>query len=201
MIVKASLFRQLETVKSCLDHSPKKSVSGHPLTVNMLKSLKLLQKEHESTFIIFFHHSKTTWFGKYLSQIYGKSYLCFVTHWLPMTGILFDIVRIYHLRLKCNHLKSEKSFVIVFLPFLESPWNFRHFDDEDYFIATLSPKLQTLKELFRPLSKKHRFRTPFDSEHVKSSQTLAKGAWEQFSHIFSSLWENMIWKISPSVIC
>ena len=35
-------------------------------------------------------------------------------------------------------------------------------------------KLQTVKDLVRPLSKKHRFRTPFESEHDKGSQTLGK---------------------------
>ena len=43
-------------------------------------------------------------------------------------------------------------------------------------IATLFRKLQTVKDLGRPLFKKHRFRTPFDSQHVKGSQTLAKCA-------------------------
>ena len=43
-------------------------------------------------------------------------------------------------------------------------------------IATLFRKLQTVKDLVRPLSKKHRFRTPFDSQHVKGSQTLVKSA-------------------------
>ena len=37
-------------------------------------------------------------------------------------------------------------------------------------VATLFRKLQTGKDLFRPVSKKHHFRTNFDSEHVKGSQ-------------------------------
>ena len=41
-------------------------------------------------------------------------------------------------------------------------------------IATLFRKLENVKDLARPLSKKHLFRTPFDSEHVKVSQTLVK---------------------------
>ena len=41
-------------------------------------------------------------------------------------------------------------------------------------IANVFPKLQTVKNLVRPLSKKHRFRTRFDSQHVKSSQIFAK---------------------------
>ena len=43
-------------------------------------------------------------------------------------------------------------------------------------IATLFRKIQTVKHLFRPLSKKHRIRTPFDGQHIKGCQTLAKGA-------------------------
>ena len=43
-------------------------------------------------------------------------------------------------------------------------------------IATLFRKLHTAKDLVRPLSKKQRFRTPFDSQHAKGSQTLVKSA-------------------------
>ena len=43
-------------------------------------------------------------------------------------------------------------------------------------IATLFRKLQTVKDLGRPPSKKHRFRTPFDIQHTKGSQTLVKSA-------------------------
>ena len=43
-------------------------------------------------------------------------------------------------------------------------------------IATLLLKLQAVKELVRPLSKKHRFRKPFDNQHVNGSQTLLKYA-------------------------
>ena len=43
-------------------------------------------------------------------------------------------------------------------------------------IATLFGKLDTVKELVRPLSKKHRSRTLFDTEHVKDFQILAKPA-------------------------
>ena len=42
--------------------------------------------------------------------------------------------------------------------------------------ATLFRNLQIVKDFFRALSKRHRFRTLFASQHVKASQTLAKGA-------------------------
>ena len=41
-------------------------------------------------------------------------------------------------------------------------------------IPTFFRELKTVNYLVRPLSKKQRFRTPFDSEHVKGSQTLLK---------------------------
>ena len=68
-------------------------------------------------------------------------------------------------------------------------------------IASVFWKWKTVKDLIRPLSKKHRLRTPFGSESVKGSQTLVKSEREHFHHIFSSLLENLIWKISPLVIC
>ena len=43
-------------------------------------------------------------------------------------------------------------------------------------IAILFRNLPTIRDLFRKLSKKYRFRTLFDSQHVKGFQTLAKGA-------------------------
>ena len=43
-------------------------------------------------------------------------------------------------------------------------------------IATLFRKLQTLKDSFTPVSKKHRFRATFEIQHVKESQTLVKSS-------------------------
>ena len=51
-------------------------------------------------------------------------------------------------------------------------------------IAQLFRKLQTLKIFFRILSKEHRFRTGFGSQHVKAAQMLAKSPWERFYHVF-----------------
>ena len=67
-------------------------------------------------------------------------------------------------------------------------------------IATSFRNLQTVKEFVTAISKKHRFRTPFDSEHVKGSHALLNSAWENFHSIFPSFWENLICKICPLVI-
>ena len=95
---------------------------------------------------------------------------------------------------------KPKTLSDFFDPFLESTSNFEHFETKMIIIATLFWKLQTVKDLFRPLSKKHRLRIPFDSQDVKGSQTLVTSSWEHFHHIFPSLWENVIWKISPLLI-
>ena len=44
-------------------------------------------------------------------------------------------------------------------------------------VAYVCPKLQTAKDLVRPMSKKCCFRTPFDNQLVKGSETLFKSAW------------------------
>ena len=41
-------------------------------------------------------------------------------------------------------------------------------------IGNVFPKLETVKILVSPLSKKRRLTRRFDSQHVKASQTLAK---------------------------
>ena len=63
-------------------------------------------------------------------------------------------------------------------------------------IANVRPILKTVKDLVRPLSKKRRFKTSLEGQHVKGSQTLVKSSWEQFYHIFPSLSGEMIWKVS-----
>ena len=83
----------------------------------------------------------------------------------------------------CENLKSPsqmrlsekpKTFSQLLFPFLESTSNFKHFKRDMIFIASVFPKLQTVKILVRPLSKKRRFKTRFDSQHVKACQMLAK---------------------------
>ena len=64
-------------------------------------------------------------------------------------------------------------------------------------IANVYPKLQTVKQLLTPLSKKRCLRESFDSQNVKGSQTLVKSPLENFYQIFSSRWGKLIWQKSP----
>ena len=69
-----------------------------------------------------------------------------------------------------------KTFFDFLIPYLECISNFEHFEKKMIVIATLFRKLQTVKGLVTPLSKKHGFRKPFDSQHVKGSPTYSKSA-------------------------
>ena len=66
-------------------------------------------------------------------------------------------------------------------------------------MANVLPKFQTVNILVRPLSKKRRFRTRFDIQHVGSSKILAKSPCERFYLVFSSFSGKLIWKMSPLV--
>ena len=77
---------------------------------------------------------------------------------------------------------------------METPSNLKHFQKD---IANVFLNLETVQHLVKRLSRKHRFRTSFGSQHFKESQTLVKSAWGHFYHIFWSLWVEMICNISP----
>ena len=99
-----------------------------------------------------------------------KSYGCLLTHWLPMRSILFRIVRICCSRFKCNNLKNENFLAIIF-SISEIFIKFYKFWKKGDRHSEWFPKLQIVKDLVRPLSKKLFFRTFFDCQHVKGSQT------------------------------
>ena len=65
-------------------------------------------------------------------------------------------------------------------------------------IANVFPILWTAKDMARQMSKKPRFRTPFDSQHIKGSQTLVKSTWQGFYQVFSALSEKFSWMIHAS---
>ena len=70
--------------------------------------------------------------------------------------------------------EKRKTVYEFFVLYLESTSNFKHFEKNMIVTANVYSKFQTVKILVRPLSKKRRFRTRFDSQHVKASQMHAK---------------------------
>ena len=101
-----------------------------------------------------------------------------------MTKLLFGILTICSSLFKCNNLKTEKLFLNFSFRFCNLHQNLNIFNPKMIAIANAFPKLETVKNLVRTLSKKRRFRTSFDSQIVKASQTLVKSASEYFYHFF-----------------
>ena len=101
-----------------------------------------------------------------------------------MTSILFGIVRICSSLFKCNYIKNKKLFINV----LFHLWNLHQilniFEKKVIGIADVFYKLQNVKSLVKPLSRKRCFRTSFDSQRVNGCQTLVKFALEHVYHIF-----------------
>ena len=116
---------------------------------------------------------------------------------MPIRSILFPIVRICPSVFKSSYLKNKKHF----LGFLFHLWNLHQiwniFKKKKIVIANIFPKLGIVQCLITPLTIQRRLKTSFDSQHVRRYQTLVKSSWEHFYHIFSSLWGEIIWKISP----
>ena len=114
-----------------------------------------------------------------------------------MRSILSRSVRCCRSLFKSNYLKNKKFF----LNFVFLFWNLHQilniFKKKKIVIANVLPNLQTIQHLVRALSKNGCFGTSFDSQHVRGFLILVKLAWEHFYHIFSSLLEEMIRKISP----
>ena len=78
--------------------------------------------------------------------------------------------------IKTQLSSKTKTFSHFFVPFLELNQIFKFLRNNMIVIATLFRKLQTVKDLVRPLFKKHRFRNSFDNQYVRESQTLVKSA-------------------------
>ena len=117
-----------------------------------------------------------------------------------MAIILFNIVRIPNSLFECNYLKNEKVDV-NFLSRLRNILQILNIFKKRMIVkANEFPNLQTVKNLLRDLSKKRRFGTRFDSQHVKASQILVKSPWECFYFVFSSFSLNLIWKMSQLVL-
>ena len=97
--------------------------------------------------------------------------------------------------------EKRKSFFQILFHF----WNLHQIlnilKEKMIVMTNAFPKLQTVKNLVRTLSKRRRFTARFDSQHVKALQTLAKSWRKHFFQVFSSFSEKLICKISPLLLC
>ena len=79
--------------------------------------------------------------------------------------------------------EKQNPFSRFFLAFLKSTLNFEHLQKKMGFIADLFPKLRTPKNVVRYMSKKTRFKGPFDKQHSKRVQTLLRSEPQHRYHI------------------
>ena len=196
-IVIANVFPKLATVQGLVTPLNIQCRLKNSFDSQHVKRYQTLVK---SSWVHFYHIFSSLW-GEIIWKIYP--WLKFeiigflLTHGLLITCILFRIVRIFRSLFKSSSLKNKKYFP----GFLFHLWNLHQISNilqkKKMVIANVFPKLATVQGLVTPFTIKPRLKTSFDSQHVKRYQTLVKSSWEYFYHIFSSLWGEMIWKISP----
>ena len=81
---------------------------------------------------------------------------------------------------------SQKQVAFSEFPFAFSKraLNFEHFQKKITLIADFIPKLRTPENVVRYMSKKSRFKGPFDRQHGKWAQTLLRSGQQHSYHIF-----------------
>ena len=161
--------------KTRLNKYRKSSVSENPLIVNMLKGPKHCLKLQDSTFIIFFHHFCETelenvsvsymWKLRTLYKHIDKHFPCNCENLLQPIQVQLS--------------KSKKYFL-----------NFKvHFRNLHQVLNILKKKMTLIAYV---MSKKHHFRTLFNSQLVNGSQTLVKSAWQHFYNKWHIIWLSLV---------
>ena len=124
--------------KTWLDKCLKSPFSDNPSTINMVNVPKHCWNLNDSTFTIFICHSACNWRWKSLSEWYVKSLDCLLTHWLPMTSILFLTEAIHCHISRCNYISIENIF----------PDSFLHFQNLDWILNIFNKKMTVIADLF-----------------------------------------------------
>ena len=141
-------FRNYGPRKTWSGKCLKSPVLDHRSTGNMVNGPKHWFNLNGSSFTIFVHHCESHWVGKSHSQWYANSEDFSLTHWLPMTSILFLVERIQCKQFRCLYRKN-KSFLKFFCAFLKSTSNFEHFQKKMTLIAYVFPKIRIPKNVVK----------------------------------------------------
>ena len=100
-----------------------------------------------------------------------------------MTSIFFITENIWRNQFGSNYLKNEKLFRNFFLHFRNRHEILNIFKKKMSFIADLLAKLRTPENVVRYISKKSRFKGPFDGQHGKQVRTLLRSGSQDRYHI------------------
>ena len=119
----------------------------------------------------------------------SKRYL--LTHWLPMSSILFNIARICNSQFKCKYLKKEK----LFLNFLFYFWNLHQilniFKKNMMVIGNIFPNLRTVKMLVGH-SLKSTVSEKLRQSTCESVPNICEISMRALLSFFSSFWGKLI---------
>ena len=130
IIVIANVFPKLQTVKHLVKQLSRKHRSRISFDSQGVNGCQTLVKSSWEHFYDIFWSLWGEMICKYVVHSNLKSEVCLLTHWLPMTSILFRIVRICCSLLTCNYLINQKFFWI-FSSIYEISSNFKHFRKKD----------------------------------------------------------------------
>ena len=88
--------------------------------------------------------------------------------------------------MQCIHMqlsKKKKTFSQSVSLFLEFRWNFENFQTKMTLVADVVLESQTPKDVVRQMSRKSRFRRPFDRWYCEPTKTLLKYGGQHLQHI------------------
>ena len=123
--------------KTWLGKCLKSHVSENASTSNMVNGPKHFSNLNGNTLTIFIDHCEGNSIGKSLSEWYSKYWHCLLTHWLPMTSILFLIDTIYGNLFRCNYI-ANKNIFWIFL---------RVFENLDPFLNIFKKKMTLIADV------------------------------------------------------
>ena len=118
-------------------------VSEHFAIVSMLNSLKKCTKAFPS--YCFITWLKLSW--KMFVLVHLKSHECLLTHWLPISSILFVIGRSYGNQFSCNCLRKIKLFLTFLVNIFNLNRNLNILKKKMTLISCVFSKLQTTKDV------------------------------------------------------
>ena len=142
-----------------LDKCLKSPLSDNPSTSNMLNGPKLCSKLNDRTFTMFIDSRDSNSGWKSLSELYGKSWDSFLTHWMSMTSILFWKYA-FVVTFSDAFISETKTFfsfflflflffVFCFFVFFKFRFNFKHFQKNMILIAAAFLNLRTMRNMVR----------------------------------------------------
>ena len=198
-VVIANALPKLQNVKDLVrPHSKKR----HFRISFDRQHVKLSRTFRKSTWEHFYHSFSSIW-GEIICKmsLLGKFVILGVFVNIGNADDKYPVRDCEDLRLVIQRQLSskQKRFSQPFISFQKFSGNYKHFQKKKTVIANVFPKLPNVKDLVRSDSKMRHFRTSFDSQHVTASETLVKSVWEHFYNIFSLVWGDIIWKMSPLV--